>query len=58
MNQSGGKKDDEKDIKNYSGNLNYEKFINSNIKIFNTIYLQTVAEYDNSLPIKLNMEKQ
>ena len=43
-------KDDEKDgVKNYSGNLNYEKFINSNIKIFNTIYLrQTVAEYDNS----------
>ena len=41
---------DEKDaLKNYSTNINYEKFINDNIRIYNTTYLrQTKAEYDNS----------
>ena len=36
-------------MKNYSTNINYEKFINDNIRIYNTTYLrQTIAEYDNS----------
>ena len=41
---------DEKDaLKNYSSNINYEKFINENIRIYNTTYLRkTKAEYDNS----------
>ena len=45
-----GSSSDEKDaLKNYSTNINYEKFINDNIRIFNTTYLrQTKAEYDNS----------
>ena len=45
-----GKSSDEKDaLKNYSTNINYEKFINDNIRIYNTTYLrQTIAEYDNS----------
>mgnify|MGYP001232752095 FL=1 len=45
-----GSSSDEKDaLKNYSTNINYEKFINDNIRIYNTTYLrQTKAEYDNS----------
>ncbi len=45
-----GNKSDEKDgLKNYSTNINYEKFFNENLRIYNTVYLrQTKAEYDNS----------
>ena len=45
-----GNSSDEKDgLKNYSTNINYEKFFNENLRVFNTIYLrQTKAEYDNS----------
>ena len=45
-----GNMSDEKDaLKNYSTNINYEKFINENIRIYNTTYLRkTKAEYDNS----------
>ena len=45
-----GNLNDENDgVKNYSTNINYEKFINDNIRIFNTTYIrQTKAEYDNS----------
>jgi len=41
---------DEKDaLNNYSTNINYEKFLNDNIRIYNTTYLRkTKAEYDNS----------
>ena len=46
-----GNKFDEKDaLKNYSTNINYEKFLKNNSRLFNTIYLrQTIAEYDNSI---------
>ncbi len=45
-----GKLTDEKDaLKNYSTNINYEKFLNENVRIYNTTYLrQTIAEYDSS----------
>ena len=45
-----GNLSDEKDaLKNFTSNINYEKFINQNLKIYNTTYLrQTIAEYDNS----------
>ncbi len=45
-----GNLNDENDgVKNYSTNINYEKFINDNIRVFNTTYIrQTKAEYDNS----------
>ena len=45
-----GDSSDEKDgLKNYSTNINYEKFLNENLRIYNTTYLrQTKAEYDNS----------
>jgi vitamin B12 transporter len=45
-----GKVDDEKDgVKNYSTNLNFEKYLNNNNKLFNTIYFRkTNSEYDNS----------
>ena len=45
-----GKSSDEKDgLKNYSTNINYEKFLSDNKRLHNTIYLrQTIAEYDNS----------
>ncbi len=45
-----GNVSNEKDaLNNYSTNINYEKFINDNVRIFNTTYLrQTKAEYDNS----------
>lgn len=41
---------DEKDgLKNYTGNINYEKWISPELKFFNTTYLrQTIAEYDTS----------
>jgi len=41
---------DEKDgLKNYSTNINYEKFLNNNYRFYNTTYLrQTKSEYDNS----------
>ena len=42
-----GKEDDE--LKNLSGNLNYEKWISKNIKLKGSTYLrQTIAEYDGS----------
>ena len=46
-----GKLNDEKDgLKNYTTNINYEKFFSENTKFYNTIYLrQTKAEYDNSI---------
>jgi vitamin B12 transporter len=45
-----GKSSDEKDgLKNYSSNINFERFLNKNLRIYNTTYLrQTKAEYDNS----------
>ena len=45
-----GNIEDEKDeVKNYTTNINYEKYINPETRIFNTTYLrQTIAEYDNS----------
>ncbi len=45
-----GNIDDEKDeVKNYTTNINFEKYLNPETRIFNTLYLrQTVAEYDNS----------
>ena len=45
-----GKISDEKDaLNNYSTNINYEKFLNENLRIYNTTYLRkTKAEYDNS----------
>ena len=45
-----GSPSDEKDtLNNYSTNINYEKFLNENLRIYNTTYLrQTKAEYDNS----------
>ena len=45
-----GKINDEKDgLRNYTTNINYNKFINQSAKFYNTIYLrQTIAKYDNS----------
>ena len=45
-----GNSSDEKDeVKNYSTNINYEKFLNDNLRFYNTVYLrQTKSEYDNS----------
>tara|TARA_A100001015_G_scaffold321655_1_gene453760 strand:- start:1342 stop:3210 length:1869 start_codon:yes stop_codon:yes gene_type:complete len=45
-----GNREDENDaLKNYSTNINYEKFLNENLRIYNTTYLRkTKAEYDNS----------
>ena len=45
-----GNLDDENDgVKNYSTNINYEKFINENLRFYNTTYLRkTKSEYDNS----------
>ena len=42
---------DEKDgLKNYSTNINYEKFFSDNFRIYSTTYLrQTKAKYDNSI---------
>ena len=40
----------EKDgLKNYTGNINYEKWLSPKLKFFNTVYLrQTISEYDRS----------
>ena len=36
-------------VGNYTLNLNYHKYLNSNTEFYNTTYLrQTIAEYDNS----------
>lgn len=45
-----GNSDDEKDgLENYSVNINYEKFLSDNNRLYNTTYIrQTVAAYDNS----------
>lgn len=45
-----GNSESEKDgVKNYSANINYEKFLNNNIRIYNTNYVrQTIAKYDGS----------
>ena len=45
-----GNKNDEKDgVKNYTANINFEKYLNPQLRIFNTTYIrQTVAEYDGS----------
>lgn len=44
-----GKNEDRDRLKNYSGNINYKKWIGNNLQIFNNTYLrQTIAEYDNS----------
>ena len=45
-----GNIDDEKDgVKNYTTNVNYEKYIKPNLRFHNTTYLrQTVAKYDGS----------
>ncbi len=42
-----GEKDE---LKNYSTNINYEKYINNSSRFYNTVYLrQTIADYDNSI---------
>ena len=44
-----GANEDRDRLKNYSGNINYKKWIGNNLQIFNNTYLrQTIAEYDNS----------
>ena len=45
-----GNKHDEKDaLKNYTTNINYENFVNPQLRLHSTTYLrQTIAEYDNS----------
>jgi len=45
-----GNPSDEKDaLRNYSTNINYEKFLNENLRYYNTLYLRkTLTEYDNS----------
>ena len=44
-----GTNEDRDRLKNYSGNINYKKWIGNNLQIFNNTYLrQTIAEYDNS----------
>ena len=36
-------------VLNYTTNLNYENYLNNNLRLFNNIYLRkTKAEYDNS----------
>lgn len=46
-----GKVNDEKDgLKNYSANLNFEKYLKNNYKFYNTAYIRkTDSEYDNSI---------
>ena len=53
-----GESDSEKDgVKNYSANLNYEKYFNKNIRIYNTNYIrQTVSKYDGSSSDQLGYE--
>ena len=45
-----GNLDDEKDrVKNYTTNVNYEKYLKPNLRFHNTTYLrQTIAKYDGS----------
>ncbi len=42
---------DEKDgVENFTANINYENYINPNLRFYNTTYLrQTIAEYDGSV---------
>ena len=41
--------DEEDSLNNYSTNINYEKFLSENTRIYSTTYLRkTIAEYDNS----------
>ena len=53
-----GNINDENDgVKNYSTNINYEKYINENLRFYNSTYLrQTKAEYDNSNTIQTDYE--
>ena len=53
-----GKSSDEKDgVKNFSTNINYEKFFSDQIRFYNTFYLrQTIAEYDNSISNQVGYE--
>ena len=45
----GNAKDEKDGVENYSTNINYEKYLDNNTKLYNTIYLrQTIADYDNS----------
>ena len=51
----GGKEEDE--INNLSGNLNFESWLNTNIKVSNSTYLrQTISEYDNSKSNEIGFE--
>lgn len=44
-----GTNEDSDKLKNFSSNINYQKWIGNNLQIFNNTYLrQTIAEYDNS----------
>ncbi len=44
-----GVNEDRDRLKNYSGNINYQKWLKNNLQIFKNTYLrQTIAEYDNS----------
>ena len=53
----GGSKDEKDALKNYSTNINYEKFLNENLRIYKTTYLrQTKAEYDNSSSNQIGYE--
>ena len=45
----GSSKDEKDGVKNYSMNINYEKFFNDNLRFYNHNYIrQTIAEYDGS----------
>lgn len=44
-----GTNEDSDKLKNFTSNVNYQKWIRNNLQIFNNTYLrQTIAEYDNS----------
>ncbi len=46
--RDGSNKEKDK-VLNYTGNLNYEKWLKNNLRSFNTLYIrQTIAEYDGS----------
>lgn len=53
-----GNLSDENDgLKNYSTNINYEKYLSDNKRLYNTTYLrQTKAEYDNSIANQIGYE--
>jgi vitamin B12 transporter len=53
-----GNSDDEKDgVKNYSANVNFEKFLKDKIRFYNTNYIrQTVAKYDDSTSNQVGYE--